>query len=279
MAEIKEFLNPKSMLTPGLAGGITMMITNSLWVQFALPQKWTALLVSFLFGAIVFSVKSVPIWQRPIFYLLNSLIIFSMGVGVNTMGYTVASGESSREGTVYLDSNPGNFFDSWLSPAWAQPDDRAEQLDREIEMLERRIQALREERDAMMEEPERHSSPDRDMRPESTWRLRREAEWEAELRRESERPESPDGEMRPEYMRRLPREAEWEAEPRPEPERPTPPDRKMRLEYMPRLPAEAVRGAEPRPLPEPPPKPVEQPVMPPPEPVRTERQFFQGWFR
>jgi hypothetical protein len=26
-----------SILTPGLAGGITMMIANSLWVQYALP--------------------------------------------------------------------------------------------------------------------------------------------------------------------------------------------------------------------------------------------------
>jgi hypothetical protein len=28
-----EFLNPKSMLTPGVAGGIVMMITNSLLVD------------------------------------------------------------------------------------------------------------------------------------------------------------------------------------------------------------------------------------------------------
>lgn len=220
MAEFKEFINPKSMLTPGLAGGITMMIANTLWVQFALPQKWTALLVSFLFGAIVFSVKTMPIWQRPIFYLLNSLIIFSMGVGVNTVGNTVASVESSRETAVYLDSNPGNFFDSWLSPAWAEPDDRAERLDQEIEMLERHIRALREEREtAKMEEAERHSSPDRHRMPK--------------------------------FTRRLPAEAEWEAEPRPEP----------------------------TPRPEPPPKPRTAEPKPPPEPERTERQFFQGWFR
>lgn len=161
MADIKEFLNPKSMLTPGLAGGITMMIANSLWVQFALPQKWSALVVSFLFGAIVFSVTTLPIWQRPIFYLLNSLIIFSMGVGVNTVGGSVALKESSSEEAVYLDRNPGNFAVFWVSSALAQPDDRPDRLgrDREIEMLERRIQSLRQEGEATKPEPERPMEP------------------------------------------------------------------------------------------------------------------------
>jgi hypothetical protein len=86
MDKLKDFLNPKSMLTPGIAGGITMMIANTLWVQFELPQKWTALTVSFLLGFLILLARETPIWQRIIYYILNSLIIFSVGAGTNTIG-------------------------------------------------------------------------------------------------------------------------------------------------------------------------------------------------
>jgi hypothetical protein len=86
MDKLKDFLNPKSMLTPGIAGGIAMMIANTLWIQFELPQKWTALVISFLLGTLLFLAKETPVWQRIIYYLLNSLIIISVGAGTNTIG-------------------------------------------------------------------------------------------------------------------------------------------------------------------------------------------------
>jgi hypothetical protein len=52
-----KFLSPESMLTPGLAGGMTMGITNALAFQFNLiaPQPaLIALILSFLFGLCVF---------------------------------------------------------------------------------------------------------------------------------------------------------------------------------------------------------------------------------
>src|SRR2546425_10624835 len=38
------------MLTPGIAGGVTMLIANALWVAFSLPPRWTSLVLSFLLG-------------------------------------------------------------------------------------------------------------------------------------------------------------------------------------------------------------------------------------
>jgi len=81
MAEINDFLNPRSMLTPGIAGGITMTITNTLWIQFSLDQKWTALAISFALSLLVFRAQNIPLWERIIYYGLNALIIFSVGVG------------------------------------------------------------------------------------------------------------------------------------------------------------------------------------------------------
>src|SRR5438309_9701336 len=42
------------MLTPGIAGGVTMLIANALWVAFSLPPRWTSLVLSFLLGLLVF---------------------------------------------------------------------------------------------------------------------------------------------------------------------------------------------------------------------------------
>ena len=53
MAKVNDFLNPESMITPGVAGGITMTITNTLTSQFSLPGRWTALAISFLRGLLV----------------------------------------------------------------------------------------------------------------------------------------------------------------------------------------------------------------------------------
>src|ERR1700753_1930481 len=41
-----SFLTPEAMLTPGVAGAMTMMITNALWQNFALPPAYTGLALS-----------------------------------------------------------------------------------------------------------------------------------------------------------------------------------------------------------------------------------------
>jgi hypothetical protein len=82
----QDFLNPSSMVTPGVAGGIVMLITNSLINQFDLSGPKVALGLSFLVGTLVFLAKTVPFWQRVIYYMLNSLIIFAMATGTAFVG-------------------------------------------------------------------------------------------------------------------------------------------------------------------------------------------------
>lgn len=92
MARVNDFLNPESMITPGVAGGITMTITNTLTSQFPLPGRWTALAISFLCGLLVFVTKKFSFWKKLIFYFINSLIIFTVATGTNYYG-TVAQTE------------------------------------------------------------------------------------------------------------------------------------------------------------------------------------------
>ena len=83
---VNEFFHAKSMLTPGIAGATTMMITSSLVAAFNLPGSWVALAVSLLLGLVVMTDDSIAMPLRPIFYVLNALVIFSMAYGLNAAG-------------------------------------------------------------------------------------------------------------------------------------------------------------------------------------------------
>ena len=112
-ARVDEFLQPKAMLTPGIAGGVTMLIANALWVSFALPPRWTSLALSFLVGLLVFVAKGgVPVWQRAVYYVLNSLIIFSVSIGTNYVGVGLTHPPAQQSNPV----KPGArvFFGDWL---------------------------------------------------------------------------------------------------------------------------------------------------------------------
>jgi len=86
-----EFLNPKSMLTPGVAGGLTMLMTNSLTSQFGLLPNYTGLALSFLFGLLVFQTTVQLPWPKlAAYYVVNSLIIFSVAIGTNHAGVETA---------------------------------------------------------------------------------------------------------------------------------------------------------------------------------------------
>jgi hypothetical protein len=108
MAAPKEFLNPKSMVTPGIAGAMTMMITNTLHQQFGAPVNWTGLTISFVMGLIVFTASTVPLPQRWAFYVINSLVIFSVAVGSSAVG------AAAERGSVTHFSPATQFFAQWL---------------------------------------------------------------------------------------------------------------------------------------------------------------------
>jgi hypothetical protein len=83
---MNEFLNGKSMITPGVAGAVVILISNTAFTQFGISAKWCSLILSFLLGTLVFAGTLAPLWQKAIFYLLNSAIIFAVAVGTNQVG-------------------------------------------------------------------------------------------------------------------------------------------------------------------------------------------------
>ncbi len=112
--KVEEFLQPKAMLTPGIAGGVTMLIANALWVAFGLPPRWTSLVLSLLLGLLVFVAKGggVPLWQRALYYVLNSLIIFSVSIGTNYVGVGLTQPLAPRSSAIEPAAHA--FFGDWL---------------------------------------------------------------------------------------------------------------------------------------------------------------------
>lgn len=90
----KEFLNPKSMLTPAIAGSFIMIIANTLWVQFALPPKWSALFLSFLFLVPVLKDYIASILEKIIYFFFNGLIVFSLSINTNFAAGKILSNET-----------------------------------------------------------------------------------------------------------------------------------------------------------------------------------------
>ena len=112
--KVEEFLNPNSMLTPGIVGSMIMMITNTVTYNFELPSKWVGLVLSFMVGVLVVMNVILPMWQRIIYYMLNSLFIFAMAVGTNNIGKNAlappaaSSASSGRLQPALADAHSGN---------------------------------------------------------------------------------------------------------------------------------------------------------------------------
>lgn len=91
---MQEFLNPKSMITPGVAGGLVMLLANGLIFQFEIGKPmipWTFLILSYLVGLFLLRDFKVKAMEKIVLYLLNSMIIFCMATGSNAVGNKVAS--------------------------------------------------------------------------------------------------------------------------------------------------------------------------------------------
>lgn len=93
--QIQSFLTPESMLTPGAAGALTMMITNTIAFHFSMPRAWVGLLISFIFGLLVL-VSARKLLPKIVYYILNSLIIFCVAVGANGLGGTTSRVASTQ---------------------------------------------------------------------------------------------------------------------------------------------------------------------------------------
>jgi hypothetical protein len=108
-SELGNFLTPESMITPGGAGGIVAVISNTLFSSFGLPPAHVGLALSFVFGLLVLAGRRVW-WRSVVLYVLNSLIIFTVAFGAGHL--TPAPTPGTSDGT--------SLKSLFLGPALAQ---------------------------------------------------------------------------------------------------------------------------------------------------------------
>ncbi len=113
---MEDMVDSKAMTAPGILGAITTIITGTLASQFGLPGQWTALAVSFLLGSLVLADKKLPSFQRIVFYFINSLIIFTMAMGINSAGVaaTKSAQNQQHQQRSVQETGPTPFFHQWF---------------------------------------------------------------------------------------------------------------------------------------------------------------------
>jgi hypothetical protein len=113
-----DFLKSKAMITPGVAGATTTMITGTLYIQFGLPAKWVGLILSLLFALVIWGDKEVPIYQRAVFYIINTLTIFAVSIGLNQAGMTIETSNQQLKNPPLIERNvpqeSKTFFHDWF---------------------------------------------------------------------------------------------------------------------------------------------------------------------
>jgi|GEM_PF-1672282 len=116
-----DFESSKAVITPGVAGSATTMITGTLVSTFALPGAETALVISLLFGFIGLADQPVSIYYKVVLYLISSMTIFSVAVGLNQSGMAIAQNDKPKvtiERTLDSADNSSSksepFFQSWF---------------------------------------------------------------------------------------------------------------------------------------------------------------------
>lgn len=93
---MNDFLNPKSMVTPGAAGAVLMFLVNGICFSFPeLAPRYVALGLSFVIGLVSFAAADLKPVLRGTLWVLNSLIIFTMGMGAAKVASTASASQQT----------------------------------------------------------------------------------------------------------------------------------------------------------------------------------------
>lgn len=94
---MKDFLNPKSMMTPGAAGAIMMFLANGLCSQFPeLAFRYVALALSVALASAILKTAAMKVPEKVFYWLMNSLVIFVVGIGASNVGVNLQGSAGAK---------------------------------------------------------------------------------------------------------------------------------------------------------------------------------------
>jgi len=95
-----DFLTPQSMLTPGAAGAMVLLCTNTMYQQFGWEPKYCAFFLSALLGLLILKELKTQLIYKPIYYVFNTILIFTISLGGNSVGQNVTASTMTSETVV-----------------------------------------------------------------------------------------------------------------------------------------------------------------------------------
>ena len=160
---MNEFLNPKSMMTPGLAGSLVMFLANAIHISFPeIAFRYVVLALSCLIGILIIKEAHLGFLSRIGYWAVNSLVIFAVGIGSSNIGANITQGDrlpQEAHATGIVD-NIVKFFVA--SPRAQEPHPegtaRPDNFATESARLRRELEQLRMEKESLhnqIEEMER----------------------------------------------------------------------------------------------------------------------------
>jgi hypothetical protein len=164
---MNEFLNPKSMATPGAAGALMMLLANA--ISSAFPEvafRYAALSLSFLIGSVVFAAVGLKRWERGAYWCINSLIIFSMGVGTSNIAANVAASQNGRAALEQAVAAAESLFSTVSGTAHAQEPTRSRPVTSSAGKVvaTQKVKELEEQQQALLKEIEQLRQQNQELR-------------------------------------------------------------------------------------------------------------------
>ena len=105
-AGLQEFLAPQSMVTPGLAGALVILISGAFDRAFQIDPAITGIIVSVLISlAIMLSWEKIKWPTKCIYVILNSLIVFSLSFGGSGLLNKATAASVGSENTRQINSS------------------------------------------------------------------------------------------------------------------------------------------------------------------------------
>lgn len=122
-AQIDDFINPRSMLTPGGATALVATLSGIIFAATGVHVHVLLAVLSLFFAAVVFFSKefadpSMTKTAKGFFYIVNALIIFAMSTGTHATFDKRPDQTPLQEGRKLKGEVGGGFF---ISSAFAQP--------------------------------------------------------------------------------------------------------------------------------------------------------------
>lgn len=103
-----QFFTATNIGSVALATSAIIVVVNTLYSLFKLPQKWTAIVTALLISYLFVLFSEEPHWYDWLLAFLNGCLLFCSALGLNQI---VVSSKKPEEKEV---AEPSGFFRNWL---------------------------------------------------------------------------------------------------------------------------------------------------------------------